>query len=110
MADSDPEPRPAAAAADTAVSIAVVLGLLLCLAALAAAAMRGIGMVPFDQPPAVGERAEDVIERLGEPELDSRGRRRDVAEYELGYTDGMGTRHHLLVLDGVVVEIRYSSR
>ena len=69
------------------------------------------GIRPYDEPPVVGERVEEVIERLGPPHFDSRRNDGDTdREYQLGYTDGLGTRHHLSVENGVIVEIEYSSK
>jgi len=64
----------------------------------------------FAEPPRVGERIDPVINRLGPPHFDSREAGDPAMDYQLGYTDGLGTRHHLRVQDGVITEIRYSSR
>jgi hypothetical protein len=63
------------------------------------------------EPPQVGETATAIAERLGPPAYDSRVAENDnEQDYELGYTDGLGTRHHLHVSRGVVTGITYSSR
>ncbi len=89
----------------------MVVGSLLLLGDVAAwFVLDHLGWHGFPEPPRVGEKAEAILERLGAPHYD--GRRFGDAErdYQLGYTDGLGTRHHLHVKDGVVVEIKYSSR
>jgi len=73
-------------------------------------AFKTLGLAPFSEPPRVGERAQAIIERLGTPHFDSRKNGDPDTNYRLGYTDGLGTRHHLVVVDGVVVKIEYSSR
>jgi hypothetical protein len=72
--------------------------------------LYSIGFHPFPVPPRVGERADSVILRLGPPAFDSRQQGDQEDDYRLGYTDGIGTRHHLHVVRGSVVEIEYSSR
>jgi hypothetical protein len=63
------------------------------------------------EPPQIGETAKAVEERWGTPHYDSRTSVRDSDnDYRLGYTDGLGTRHHLHVKGGKIVEIEYSSR
>jgi hypothetical protein len=68
------------------------------------------GFHSFSEPPRVGEKADAVIQRLGQPHYDSRDDGDAERDYRLGYTDGLGTRHHIRVKDGVVTEITYSSR
>jgi hypothetical protein len=74
------------------------------------AAPRQLGWRGFEQPPKVGEQATDVIARLGMPHFDSREDGDPPTAFRLGYTDRLGTRHHLTVENGVVVKIEYSSR
>jgi hypothetical protein len=64
------------------------------------------------EPPQIGETAQAVRERWGPPQFDSRDDSLGDSDgdYQLGYTDGFGTRHHLHVKDGRTVEIEYSSR
>lgn len=62
------------------------------------------------RPPHVGERADAIMQRLGPPDFDSRQSGDGDDEYRLGYTLGLGTRHHLRVKHGEVAEITYSSR
>ena len=64
------------------------------------------------EPPHVGETAKVVRERWGPPQFDSRDYSLGDSDgdYHLGYTDGWGTRHHLHVNNGRIVEIEYSSR
>jgi hypothetical protein len=77
----------------------------------AAVAFRSCGSAGFSQAPRIGETADAVIERLGQPGFDSRRADGETTEdYRLGYIDGLGTRHHLHVKDGVIAEIQYSSR
>lgn len=71
---------------------------------------RQIGFVPFPKPPKVGERAEEMLKRLGPPHFDSREDGDSETNYRLGYTDGQGTRYHLTISNGVVVKVEYSSR
>ena len=73
-------------------------------------AMHVAGFRGFAEPPKVGEKADAVIERLGGPHYDSRTDGDPPGKYRLGYTDGIGTRPHLLVEDGTVAAIEYSSR
>ena len=68
------------------------------------------GFHGFAEPPRVGERIDLVIKRLGPQHFDSRDDGDPSADYNLGYTDGLGTRRHLRVQDGIVTEITYSSR
>jgi hypothetical protein len=70
-----------------------------------------LGWRSFSEPPKLGEKSDAIIERLGPPHYDSRDSTGDGDhDYGLGYIDGLGTRHHLRVKDGVVTEITYSSR
>ncbi|HVX16206.1 MAG TPA: hypothetical protein VHC22_33780 [Pirellulales bacterium] len=63
------------------------------------------------EPPHVGETADAVEERWGTPHYDSRTSNGDPdGDYRLGYTDSLGTRYHLHVKGGKIVEIEYSSR
>ena len=78
---------------------------------LAAACLFGAIRCLRREPPRVGETAKAVEERWGAPQYDSRTALGDPGgDYRLGYTDGLGTRHRLHVLDGRIVEIEYSSR
>ena len=73
----------------------------------------GLGLRPYDDPPAVGDRIGAVTARLGPPHYDSRSSdstSTDQEQYQLGYTDCIGTRYHLTVRNGVVHAIEYSSR
>lgn len=77
------------------------------------AALYLLGGLRWVFPPAaprVGETATAVIERLGPPDFDSRTDEDSDCDFQLGYALGLGTRHHLHVRDGKVVEITYSSR
>lgn len=63
------------------------------------------------ESPRVGETASAVMERFGPPHFDSRIENGDTEQdYRLGYTLGIGTRHHLHVKGGRIIEIDYSSR
>lgn len=62
------------------------------------------------EPPRLGETAKAVQERLGPPHFDSRSNGDSDDDYRLGYTLNLGTRHHLRVKKGKIVEIEYSSR
>ena len=63
------------------------------------------------EPPHVGETATTVEERWGPPHYDSRTSiGGSDGDYCIGYTDGLGTRYHLHVEDGRIIEIEYSSR
>lgn len=63
------------------------------------------------EPPRVGETAAAIIERIGRPDYDSRVSGSGTEDdYDFGYTDGLGTRHHLRIGLGVVTRITYSSR
>jgi hypothetical protein len=88
-----------------------VVGVLLVLSGGGAwIALDRLGWHGFPEPPRVGEEANAIIQRLGPPHFDSRPSGDSDHDFQLGYTDGLGTRHHLHVKDGIVVEITYSSR
>ena len=77
-----------------------------------------LGMRPYDNPPKIGEPIEEVIARLGPPQFDSRNINqynnlnpsKMKEEYKIGYTDGIGTRHHITVKDGKIIDIKYSTK
>jgi hypothetical protein len=84
---------------------------LLCLVGLGGVAMlRSLGWREFANPPRLGADATAIIERLGDPGFDRRTAGDTDDDYQLGYTDGLGTRHHLRVHDGVITQIGHSSR
>ena len=89
-----------------------LVGAALAFLAVAIWAITGwIGYRPYPDPPRVGEPVAAVVQRLGAPHYDSRkGDRDGKDEYQLGYTDGVGTRYLLTVKDGYVTHIEYSSR
>jgi hypothetical protein len=86
-----------------------LFGVAFCLTCLIALP-RQLGFVPFSKPPKVGERVDEIIQRLGPPHFDSRKDGDPESHYRLGYTDSLGTRHHLTISKGVVVKIEYSSK
>jgi hypothetical protein len=90
--------------------IAVVGGLLMLGAVAGWIILGRLGWHGFSEPPQVGEKADAIVQRLGPPHYDSRPSGDSDHDYQLGYTDGLGTRHHLHVKKEIVVDITYSSR
>jgi len=91
--------------------LAVILGLVVLWAGGRLVLQYIIGSRSFDNPPKVGEPVSKVVERLGPPSYDSReDEGEEDEEYLLGYTNGMGVRYHLTVKNGVITDIKRSSR
>ena len=59
-----------------------------------------------------GSRIDEtaLVERLGPPQHDSRLEAPSTDEYTLGFMGNLGTRYHVAIEGGVVVEVTTSSR